>query len=948
MASSSWTIGLSGNWTTGANWSGGEPNSSIDAIIGAFGTYTVTLSTAADANSLILDDSGATLSETATGSLDMTDGLFIDDGRAILRGANTIGDGVTLISGIVETANNGALGTGTFTFSGGELLGLSNESFTNTLTMTGDIAFAAAHGKTLNQDSTSWSFDASDPGSITFGRGGNDGMIVWHTVSGTVTNPAGLTVEIADGTVQGGDIEWGFLFGEAAKTQIDAGATLDVAGYNGVVDNLQGAGKIIDSGGAATFEVIGGGTFSGIVSGAIALDVNSGTLTLTGAQTYTSGTEIDSGATLQLGAGGTTGSISGDIEDDGTLIYDRSDALTIAAAISGAGSVVYEGAPGVTINRAESYSGTTSVTGEKVTTNNGGVFGTSVVTLADSELLVTGTQTMSASRIVMTGNTAIAAAHGKTLTESSASTTWALDGGSAPATLNIGDGANDGTVVWDTGAGCTVVDIAHDFVEVHAGTFKAGDSSFGFLTGDVAGVTVDAGATLALGGFSVIIVGLAGAGNVTAGANASIGVDGGNFGGVISGAASLEVTGSFVVTGANTYTKGTTIDSNSALSLGSGGTTGSVAGGFVDNGTLFIDHSNAFALTGGLSGSGALVQYGTGTTTIDRTETYSGGTSVANGELSIDRAAAIGSGSLALQGGEFLVTNSATFSNQLSMSGDITIAAADGKQINFNSSAGWSLDATNGANLTFGEGSNDGTVLWHTPAGSGIADIQNYTIDVDVGVLKAGDNSFDFLTSNASKTTIESSGTIELAGFTGDIVNLQGTGLVTNTGAAATLYLEGANFAGQIDGALGVTVYDTAVLSGGGNFTGGFTLESGATLNLSHAWAQDVTFASASELILASPGQYTGVVNGYAAGDVVDIRGVDFNSASFSETYNATTGMLMISDGTHSQHVHFGGSYDLGNFSASSDGVHGTDISYAAMGAHPMLASEHPADFGIG
>src|SRR6202789_4074421 len=352
MASSSWTIGLSGNWTTGANWSGGEPNSSIDAIINAYGTYTVTLATAAAANSLTLDDSGATLSETATGSLDMTGDLVIDAGRATLRGANTIG-GVTLVSGILETANSGALGTGTFTFSGGELLGLSNESFTNQLAMTGDVTFAAADGKTLNQNATSWTFDASDPGSITFGRGGNDGTIVWHTISGTITNPGNVTVEIADGTVQAGDDTWAFLVDNAAMTQIDAGATLDMAGYGGDVDNLQGAGRIINSGGAATLSVIGGGTFSGVVSGAIALDLSSGALTLTGAQTYTGGTEIDSGATLQLGAGGTTGAISGDIEDDGTLIYDHSDALTIAAAISGTGNVVYEGATGGTNHRGD-------------------------------------------------------------------------------------------------------------------------------------------------------------------------------------------------------------------------------------------------------------------------------------------------------------------------------------------------------------------------------------------------------------------------------------------------------------------------------------------------------------------------------------------------------------------------------------------------------------------
>ena len=55
-----------------------------------------------------------------------------------------------------------------------------------------------------------------------------------------------------------------------------------------------------------------------------------GTLTLTGDNTYTGGTTISAG-TLQLGNGGTTGSITGNIIDNAALIFNRSERSPMAA-----------------------------------------------------------------------------------------------------------------------------------------------------------------------------------------------------------------------------------------------------------------------------------------------------------------------------------------------------------------------------------------------------------------------------------------------------------------------------------------------------------------------------------------------------------------------------------------------------------------------------------------
>lgn len=63
-----------------------------------------------------------------------------------------------------------------------------------------------------------------------------------------------------------------------------------------------------------------------------------GTLTLTGANDYGGGTTIADGI-LQLGDGGTSGSILGNVANSGALAFNRSDAVSFGGAVSGTGGV---------------------------------------------------------------------------------------------------------------------------------------------------------------------------------------------------------------------------------------------------------------------------------------------------------------------------------------------------------------------------------------------------------------------------------------------------------------------------------------------------------------------------------------------------------------------------------------------------------------------------------
>ena len=95
---------------------------------------------------------------------------------------------------------------------------------------------------------------------------------------------------------------------------------------------LAAGGGTIDTQGFAT-------TIAQGITGAGALTkAGAGALTLTGNNAYAGGTTISAG-TLQLGNGGTTGSIIGDVPtNSGVLAFNRSDANTFAGAISGTGS----------------------------------------------------------------------------------------------------------------------------------------------------------------------------------------------------------------------------------------------------------------------------------------------------------------------------------------------------------------------------------------------------------------------------------------------------------------------------------------------------------------------------------------------------------------------------------------------------------------------------------
>jgi autotransporter-associated beta strand protein len=145
-------------------------------------------------------------------------------------------------------------------------------------------------------------------------------------------------------------------FNYTGGTTINAG-TLQI-GNGGTAGSI--TGNVKDNGTLA-FDRSDSVTFSGAIRGTGSLTQNgSGTLVLTGTNTYGGGTKINAG-TLQIGSGSRSGSITGDVTDNGTLAFDRSDSVTFAGVISGTGSLEQSG-PGTLILTADNtFTGTTTI-----------------------------------------------------------------------------------------------------------------------------------------------------------------------------------------------------------------------------------------------------------------------------------------------------------------------------------------------------------------------------------------------------------------------------------------------------------------------------------------------------------------------------------------------------------------------------------------------------------
>ena len=199
-------------------------------------------------------------------------------------------------------------------------------------------------------------------------------------------------------------------------------------------------------------------TIANELTGAGALNKRDlGTLVLAGTNSYTGGTMISEG-TLQLGEGGTSGSIVGDVANDGTLAFDRSDAVTFGGAISGTGAVHQIGTGATALTSVNTYTGETRIDSGTLTLNGAGSIASSSNVVADGVFDISATDSGASITTLSGSGSAVLGAKALTLTAATGTfdgivtgagtlnkagaDTWTLNGaGSAVGTLNVQSGS---------------------------------------------------------------------------------------------------------------------------------------------------------------------------------------------------------------------------------------------------------------------------------------------------------------------------------------------------------------------------------------------------------------------------------------------------------------------------------------------------------------------------
>ena len=170
-------------------------------------------------------------------------------------------------------------------------------------------------------------------------------------------------------------------FSGTSTLKWDAGNTMDVS----VSSNLRirdGVNATLDTNGndvVLSAAVVNGTTGTGALTKA-----GNGKLTLVANNTYSGGTTVNAG-TLQLGNGGGSGSVAGNIVNNATVVIKRGDDFTYPDVISGSGGFVQDGFI-VRLANPQTYAGPTSVSaGAFLVMPTGvdqGIAATSVVTVA--------------------------------------------------------------------------------------------------------------------------------------------------------------------------------------------------------------------------------------------------------------------------------------------------------------------------------------------------------------------------------------------------------------------------------------------------------------------------------------------------------------------------------------------------------------------------------------
>ena len=725
-----------------------------------------------------------------------------------MSNANSSYDGtVALTSGTLQVgAASDALGTGYVDLNGGTIEStvaggavLSNAGYTlgNDVTVagsdgltfgTGSSSFTLGGGNVLtlsNSGTTIFTTDISGAGAITQTAGtvklqGSNSYTGATTVSGgtlSVQNVNGLGngtsdssgVSVANGATLDFDFN-GTLGNSTAAIGLTGSAAITGSG-TATVNNAVSLGSSSTLGGTGTLTL--GGTVSDGGNGYALTKTGSGTLQLSGANTYTGGTTINAG----------------------TLEADSANALSTSGAI--------------TVNN----SATIGINANATLGNS------STITLNNSA----GLEVMGAPGSVNTLNNNITLGANSTATISAQSGTTlilgsSVNGANATPILNL-SGTGNIHLVGDIGTtqqvasltssapltilGSTIETVGDQTYTVSPITL-GNDASY---ISDTGNISFGSGVTI-IGAYNLITQS---AGTTTFDANVNVATLNATATGGINVASGVTIQTS----GAQQYFSpialtGTTAGTNFTSTAGD--VTASSAASITLNGnTLTVSNTGtasdlAGEITDGAGGSGSIVKAGTGTLSIDNAlNSYTGGTTVNAGTLNVNNSHALGtSGALTVNGATLALNlggGTTTFANTsgLTLNNGATLTETDAGIDTVNNaitlSGSQTINSGAGSQLILGTGGINGAGAL-TLSGPGAI-----TINSNVGT-------------GTALTSITASGPLTLGGITAKTTGAQSySGAVTLTGAT-TLTSTGSTISESGSGAIGGSSLTTTSVGG--------------------------------------------------------------------------------------------------------------------------------------
>lgn len=514
----------------------------------------------------------ANASSTFSGTLSGSGGLTITSGNETLSGTSIHTGATTISAGTLTLLPGASLSSSTVL--NYATLDLSQSSATN-LATSATIGSLAGNGTVILGSHTLVLAGAAD--TFTGTISGTGGLTV---NSGVETLTAASTYSGAT-TINGGSLVLSGSGSLSSSSKVAAYGTFDISAASGGdigFASLSGSGTVTLGAHNLVLNAASD-TFSGVIQGSGGLIVTGGKEALSGTNTYSGGTTI-TGGTLQVGYNAATGSILGNVLDNGTLAFARTDFFTFSGTISGTGSVNQVSAGTTVLTADNTYSGGTTISSGTIQIGGRNTSGSIIGDVADSGTLAFArTDTITFGGVIsgrgavnlLTGTTILSGINtytGGTAVKSGATLILGGGGSIARSSIVTDDGSLD-----MSGADASIVSLSG------SGTVSLGSHVLSITNG----TTSFAGAIAGTGGLTVT-----GGTQTLAGTNTYTGattVNGGR----------LAVTGSIASSSGITVNSGGTLSGNgtvSALVVNNGGT---VAPGNGSIGALTVNGSVNFA-----------------------------------------------------------------------------------------------------------------------------------------------------------------------------------------------------------------------------------------------------------------------------------------------------------------------------------------------------------------